>query len=120
MVCSARLSCRSPLRLRRCRLVSPEDAGIGDGAGEGRERGLGPEPAWVRPADQHLRGADRSDPGQVEQFGSHRASTSGSISLSRSLASRRSVRMRWAVDRRTRTVMRCSMSRDGRGRNAAQ
>jgi hypothetical protein len=30
MVCRARLSCRSPLRLIRCRLVSPEDAGIGE------------------------------------------------------------------------------------------
>lgn len=30
MVCTARLSCLSPLRLRRCRLVSPEDAGIGE------------------------------------------------------------------------------------------
>jgi hypothetical protein len=28
-VCIARLSCRSPLRLSRCRLVSPEEAGIG-------------------------------------------------------------------------------------------
>jgi hypothetical protein len=29
MVCNARLSWRSPERLRRCRLVSPEDAGMG-------------------------------------------------------------------------------------------
>lgn len=30
MVCRARLSYRSPLRMSRCRLVSPEEAGIGD------------------------------------------------------------------------------------------
>nr|WP_256259363.1 hypothetical protein [Streptomyces mirabilis] len=30
IVCRARLSCRSPLRLIRCRLVSPEEAGIGE------------------------------------------------------------------------------------------
>lgn len=30
MVCMARLSCRSPLRLSRCRLVSPDEAGIGE------------------------------------------------------------------------------------------
>ncbi|GAA2455080.1 hypothetical protein GCM10010405_43830 [Streptomyces macrosporus] len=28
--CMARLSCRSPLRLSRCRSVSPEEAGIGE------------------------------------------------------------------------------------------
>jgi hypothetical protein len=71
MVCSARFSWRSPERLRRCRLVSPDDAGIGaapekpTNAASDRKR-----PGW----DQLIRiwAALIPDAGKIEQFGLHR------------------------------------------------
>ncbi len=69
MVCSARLSCRSPPRLRRWRVVRPEEAGIAGGAGEGGERGFAGGVCRVRPADQDLAGAGRADAGQLHQLG---------------------------------------------------
>ncbi len=61
IVCMARLSCRSPLRLRRCRLVSPDDAGISE-TGEGGGGGFWAESSLVRPADQDLGGGDGPTP----------------------------------------------------------
>jgi hypothetical protein len=77
MVGRARLSCRSPLRLSRCRLVSPEEARIG----EGREGRLGPEPAGMGPADQDLSSGDRPDAEQVQELRRHLADQDEHLAL---------------------------------------
>lgn len=69
MECRARLSCRSPPRLSRCRLVWPLLAGIGLAPGEFGEGGVGADPAGVGEADQRLGGADRADAGALGQAG---------------------------------------------------
>jgi hypothetical protein len=55
MVCRARLSWRSPERLRRWRVVSPEDAGMG-AAPEKAANAASERNRPVRPADQDLGG----------------------------------------------------------------
>src|SRR6266516_7721396 len=45
MVCRARLSCRSPPRLSRCRVTCPDDAGIGLTPGQGGKGRLRADPA---------------------------------------------------------------------------
>lgn len=70
-MCSARLSCRSPLRFSRCWVVPPEEGGTGDAPANVTNAASNPEPAWMGPADQDLCGADRSDAGLGEQLRLH-------------------------------------------------
>jgi hypothetical protein len=68
IVVSVRFRCRSPPRLRRCPAVLPDDAGDGTGPGESGHRGLGAEPAGVRPGDENAGGHHRCDTAQLEQL----------------------------------------------------
>ncbi|MER6434501.1 hypothetical protein ABT272_43950, partial [Streptomyces sp900105245] len=66
----ARFSCRSPFWLRRCGLVSPDEAGVGETpATEAEEIDLG-RAALGGPADQDLGGDDRCDTEHAGKFGS--------------------------------------------------
>jgi hypothetical protein len=67
MVCRARLSCRSPDRLEPVTGVLPRRSWDRTDPGQGRERRLGAQPAGMRPADQHLSGADGSHTRQLGQ-----------------------------------------------------
>jgi hypothetical protein len=71
MVCKARLRCRSPPRSGPMADDLPGGGLHRRNTAQHRERGLRPEPARVRPAGQHLRGADRPDPGLGEQRRCH-------------------------------------------------
>jgi hypothetical protein len=99
MVCRGRLSWRSPERLRRWRVVSPEDAGMG--AAPEKAANAAPEPN--RPVcDQLIRtwaALIAPTPSRASSCGWAEV-TRWVISRSRSSASARSVRMRVAVDRR--------------------
>ena len=69
----ALLAWRSPPRLSRWRWVRPEDAGIGGGAAQVGEGGLGAQPLGVvAGGDQQLPGGVDPDPGQGDQGGRDR------------------------------------------------
>ena len=67
-VCSARLSCRSPPRLSRCRVVWPLEAGIGAVPARRAKACFGADATLVRPGDDQLGSDDRADAGLVEQL----------------------------------------------------
>ena len=69
MVCSAQLACRSPPRLSRCRLVFPEETGIGV-VPHRAAKPAGRDPVGVvAGGDQQLRGGEGPEAGFGEQLG---------------------------------------------------
>ena len=77
------LACRSPEGLRRCRMVLPEEAGIGAAAAQVGPGGFGAEPFGVVPGgDQEQRGGVGADAVQGEQAGACPV-TRGMMSASR-------------------------------------
>jgi len=79
-VCRARLSWRSPQRLRRWRTVRPL-AGIGAAPASMAKAGLGADPAGMGPRAQDDCSDDRADAQQLEQVGAPGAHTGADLPL---------------------------------------